>query len=144
MSKYFETQILIEALVEKVFDSLTDPAKTRLYMYNCEVTCDWEIGSPILWIGSADEVTYGKGHLLEYEQNKKLTYTVFDPNSSVEDIPENHLTTSIILEDLDDATLVKVSQGDYAIVANGEERFKHTDEGWKMVLNGLKELAEHY
>ena len=47
-----------------------------------------------------------------------------------------------MLEELEDSTLVKVSQGDYAKVANGEERFQHTDEGWQMVLNGLKELAE--
>ena len=142
MSKYFETYILIDASPEKVFDALTDPAKTRLYMYNCEVNCDWEVGSHMLWIGSVDEIVYGKGHLLEFESNNKLTYTVFDPNSTVEDIPENYLVTRITLEDLEDETLVKISQGDYAKVASGEERFKHAESGWKMVLNGLKELVE--
>ena len=86
MPKFYESHILIEASPEKVFDALTDPAKTRLYMFNCEVTCDWEVGSPMLWIGAADEVVYVKGHLLVYEPNKELTYTVFDPNSTVEDI----------------------------------------------------------
>lgn len=140
--KLYEQQLLIEASPADVFDALTNPLKTRLYMYNCEPVCDWEVASPLLWKGALDDVVYVKGHLLVYEPDKELTYTVFDPNSTIEDIPENYLTTQIILEEVEGATLVKVSQGDFEKVANGQERFKHADGGWNMVLNGLKELVE--
>ena len=36
----------------QVWDMLTNPQKTKLYMFGCETVTDWKPGSELLWRGS--------------------------------------------------------------------------------------------
>ena len=143
-SLFIQNEVLISASINTVWDMLTNPEKTVLYMFGCIVVTDWKPGDSILWIGSKDEVTYVKGEIVEIDPGKKLTYTVIDPHGEYEDIPENYLTVSYTLIPQGDDTMLKVTQGDYTTVAEGEKRYQDSEEqgGWQSVLDKVKELCE--
>ena len=139
--KYFKFAIVIEAEPKVVWEALTNPIFTKIYMFGCEVVSDWKLWEPVEWKGAEDGIIYVKGILLDYEKEKKLSYTVFDPNAGYKDIPENYLTTTYLIEQSEGKTVLSISQGDYSKVENGEKRFKESI-GWKMVLKGLKQMLE--
>ena len=79
------------------------------------------------------------------EQDRFLEYTVIDPNSDIEDIPENYLNVTYTLTPEGDQTRLDVTQGDYDNVADGETRYEHSynnGEGWMPILKQIKTLAE--
>jgi uncharacterized protein YndB with AHSA1/START domain len=139
-----ENEIFINAPLGTVWELLVDPEKTKLYMYGCEVICDWIIGEPILWKGATDDVIYVKGDLVALDPGKSLVYTVIDPNGNYPDIPENYLTVHYKLTTEGEGTRFKVTQGDYAKVEDGEKRYKDSMDayGWQSVLEKIKEIAE--
>jgi hypothetical protein len=74
-----------------------------------------------------------------------LAYTTFDPNSTLEDIPENYVTVTYTLTPKGNQTLLEVTQGDFAHVADGERRYTETynnGEGWTPILVQIKKLVE--
>ena len=141
---YTRDEIIIQASTDAIWDVLVNPEMTKLYMYGCEVLSDWKIGSPVLWRGAEDGITYVKGELVAFEKNQEFAFTVIDPNGSYEDIPENYLTARYTLEKTKDGIKLVVTQGDYAHVEEGEKRYKDTIDagGWQPVLEGIKKLAE--
>ena len=138
----YETQITINAPVAKVWEALITPEITRQYMYGCDVISDWRIGSSVAWKGAADAVIYVIGDLVAFEPNQLLSFTVFDPHGKYENIPENYLTSTYQLSAVGGQTLVKVSQGDYAKVEDGEKRFQDSVSGWNATLEALKKILE--
>jgi len=139
--------ITIQAPAARVWDALVNPEQTKKYMFGCETVSDWKIGSPLLWRGNyeGNEMVFVKGHIVELQPEKLLAYTVIDPNNAeVPDIPENYLTVTYQLNEADGQTELRVSQGDYATVADGENRYHHTLEegGWQSILDSLKEMVE--
>lgn len=139
--------IAIRASAAKVWDALTNPAQTKEYMFGCEALSDWKVGSPLIWKGNFDgvELVAVKGSILEIQPGKFLAYTVIDPNNpSIPDLPENYLTVTYELSEERGETHLTATQGDYNIVADGENRYKHSVDGggWAPVLAGIKKLVE--
>jgi len=139
-----ENQILINAAPGTVWHWLVSPDKTKQYMFGCEVVSNWQIGQPMNWVGAADGVAYVTGNLVTLEQEKEFAYTTFDPQGTYVDIPENHLTVTYTLTAQAGGTLLKVTQGDYAAVADGAKRYEDTmaQGGWGSVLAKIKALVE--
>ena len=142
-----KNSILINTLPQKVWDALINPNKTKIYMYGCETVSDWKVGSQLLWKGNYEgtEMVFVKGNIIEIEDFKKLVYTVFDPNSTMEDISQNYLTVTYELSAENEKTLLSVTQGDYNIVAEGDKRYKDSNnngEGWNPILIQIKKLVE--
>jgi uncharacterized protein YndB with AHSA1/START domain len=140
-------EILIKAPASKVWDILTNPEHTKKYMFGCEALSDWKPGSPLIWkmMHEGKEFIPVKGKILNIVPDKLLRYTVFDPNSTMEDIPENYLTVTYELFEENGSTLLEVTQGDYNKVADGERRYKESynnGEGWNPILVQIKKLAE--
>lgn len=139
--------VLIHATKENVWDALVNPSKTKVYMFGCETISDWNVGSDLLWEGSYEgqKMVFVKGKIVHHEPFHKLIYTVFDPNSTMEDIPENYLTVTYDLEEKEGGTLLIVTQGDYSKVADGERRYQeayNSGEGWNPILVAIKKLVE--
>jgi uncharacterized protein YndB with AHSA1/START domain len=135
-------EIILNAPISKVWDALTNPEKTKAYMFNCKVVTDWKVGSPIIWKGAEDEKEYVKGNILNYEKEKLLEYITFDPNSETKDDPDNHLSVKMQLVPEGDRTLLKITQGDFSKVSNAQKRYDETIFGWEYALGGLKNLIE--
>ena len=132
----------IKAPARRVWEILTDPGHTQKYMFGCEVVSDWKIGSALLWKGASDGVIYVKGNLLRLEKEKLFEFTVFDPNSGIEDVPSNYSTVTIELTPGNGGTLLSVTQGDFAGMADGKNRFMSAEAGWDVVLPKIQEMAE--
>src|SRR5262249_6997893 len=121
----------------------TDNEFIPQYMFNCVAETDWKPGSPLLWKGSGDGKLYVKGTIVAIEAPHRLVYTVIDPNSTIPDIPANYLTMTFSLTaKKDQGSILEVTQGDFATVAEGQRRYKETLEGDDMWLQGIKRVAE--
>jgi uncharacterized protein YndB with AHSA1/START domain len=142
-----ENSIVINAPVSKVWDALVNPEQTKKYMFGCETVSDWKIGSPLLWKGNYEgkEMVFVKGVIVDIKPEKFLAYTTIDPNSSIDDLSENHLTVTYELSVAEGQTILRVTQGDYATVAEGERRYNEAfngGEGWNPILVEIKKLVE--
>jgi len=143
-----ENKIIINASADKVWDALINPEQTKKYMFGCETISDWKKGSPLIWkmIHEGKDFIPVKGHIVEIEPNKLLSYTVIDPhNPNIPDIPENYLTVTYTLSETNNQTLLTVTQGNYNTVADGEKRYKESynnGEGWNPILVQIKALVE--
>ena len=138
-------EIVFKAPKSKVWDMLINPSITKQYMYGTEVLSDWGIGDPVLWKGkteSGEDIIHVKGEVVRYDPENEVAFTMFDPNSDIEDIPENYVELSYTLEEVEEGTKLTITQGDYATVAQGESRMADSAKGWGMVLPLMKEIAE--
>jgi uncharacterized protein YndB with AHSA1/START domain len=136
-------EIEIGAPPSTVWKVLTDNEYIPRYMFNCVTETDWRPGSPLLWKGAADGKLYVKGNIVAADAPHRLVYTVIDPNSTIPDIPANYLTMTFSLKGKEDhGSVLEVTQGDFAAVAEGRRRYKDSLEGDEMVLQGIKKVAE--
>ena len=142
-----KNSISINAPASKVWDALTNPEQTKKYMFGCETVSDWNIGSSLLWKLDYEgkQMVAVKGKIVALEPEKFLAYTTIDPNSTIEDIPENYLKVTYDLTGENGRTILTVTQGDYSKVADGERRYKEAyngGEGWNPILVEIKKLVE--
>lgn len=144
--KFIESEVVINSTMEKVWDALTNPNKTKQYMFGCEIISDLQAGSPILWQGEVEGemIVFVKGHVVDVTPGRMLAYTTFDPQSEVPDVPENYLTVTYKLSDYESGVLLNVTQGDYNLVHDGEARFNDAEQGggWYGLLLAIKEMVE--
>jgi uncharacterized protein YndB with AHSA1/START domain len=147
VESFIHNTITIQAPPAVVWDMLVNPQQTKKYMFGCETVSDWKVGSPLLWRGvhEGKEMVFVKGNIVKIEPNRLLVYTVFDPFSTMPDIPENYLDITYELIPEKGGTTLKVSQGDYTKVAEGERRYAESynnGEGWNPLLVQIKKLIE--
>ena len=140
--------ILINAPKVKVWDALVNPDQTKKYMFGCETVSDWKKGSPLIWRGMYEgkPMDFVTGIIADITPGKFLAYTTIDPNSDIDNIPENHLLVTYDLSEDNGQTVLTVTQGDYSKVANAEARYKeayNNGEGWHPLLVQIKELVEN-
>ncbi|MCC6462479.1 MAG: SRPBCC domain-containing protein [Saprospiraceae bacterium] len=137
-------EILIPAPAAKVWDALVNPEQTKKYMFGCAAVSDWQVGSPLLWQAEYEgrQMVFVKGHIVAIEPEKLLVYTTFDPNSNLEDIPENYATVTYRLTEQDGQTHLFVSQGDFALLGDGERRYNEVmaGGGWEPILINVANL----
>ena len=142
-----KNSIAINAPAAKVWDALVNPEQTKKYMFGCETVSDWKPGSDLLWRGNYEgkDMVFVKGKIVEIIPEKFLSYTTIDPNSGIEDIPENYLTVTYDLKEENGQILLTATQGDYSTVGDGEKRFRETLEGggWQPILDEIKKLVEN-
>jgi uncharacterized protein YndB with AHSA1/START domain len=140
-----EKKVQFNVPKEKVWNLLTNPAVTKEYMFGCEVISDWKIGSPILWKGETEdgnEIIYVKGSIIEVIAGQKVTFTMFDPNMKLDDVPENYLNLTYELKEMDDKTILKLTQGNFASVSDGKKRYEESLKGWEMTIPMMIQIAE--
>ena len=129
----------IHAPASQVWEALTEPELIKQYLFGSEVVTDWKVGSPIyyrgMWEGRAFE---DKGTVLEVEPNQRLVSTHWSPLSGVPDVPENYHTVTYLLDEHDGNTDVTILQDHNA----SEEEKQHSEQNWRVVLDGLKKLVE--
>jgi uncharacterized protein YndB with AHSA1/START domain len=131
--------MLINAPVSRVWDAITKPELIKQYLFDTDVISDWKVGSPILYRGEWKGKPFeDKGEILEIEPEKKLVSTHWSPLSGVPDQPENYHTVTYNLVSKDDKTELTITQDNNA----SEQEKAHSEENWKAVLLGLKNLLE--
>ena len=143
---FVENEITIQAPISKVWDALINPEQTAKYMHGCAAVSEFTVGSSIEWKATMDgnEMTFVTGNIVSIETEKLLAYTTFDPFGTFENIPQNYLTVTYTLSENDGQTRFKVTQGDYSLIANGEQRYNQAiaEGGWSSLLIEIKQLVE--
>jgi uncharacterized protein YndB with AHSA1/START domain len=145
---FVSNSITIDAPAYEVWDALVNPQKTKIYMFGCEAISGWKPGDDLIWKGIFDgqELVAVKGKVISINPGIRLEYTTFDPNNpAMKDLPENYLNVIYELNEVGGKTMLTVSQGDFSIVANGDQRYKevyNNGEGWNPILVQIKSLVE--
>jgi len=140
-------EIIIKGTLSQVWDMLTNPRKTKLYMFGCETVTDWKPGSELLWRGNyqGQEMVFVKGYVIDIIPEKLLKYSVIDPNATYAQIPENHLNVTYELSEAEDMVKLTVSQDGFETAADGDKRYEdvyNKGEGWNPILLEIKRLTE--
>ena len=141
MSKPFvaKATVAINAPTSRVWDALTKPDLIKQYLFGTEVTTDWRVGSPITYEGTWEGKAYkDKGKVLQVEPGKLLVSTFWSSLSGSPDVPENYQTVRYELSAEGGGTRLTVVQDNNAT----REDANHSEQNWKMVLSGMKELLE--
>lgn len=139
MSDQIQRKLTLNAKPEDVWRVLTTPGETKKYMFNCEVSSDWKVGSEIKWNGNYQGYESGeRGEILEIEKNRHLKYSSIDPNFGIELKPENylHLTYDLIPTDGKTELLTTIEN------FNGDpNRLQHVAKGWdNIVLPAIEKI----
>jgi uncharacterized protein YndB with AHSA1/START domain len=134
-----KSSITIDASAARVWDALTNPDLIKKYFYGSKAVTDWKVGSPIKFIGEWEGKTYeDKGVILQSEPEKLFQYTYLSSFSTLPDVPENYANITYELYEEDGHTTLNVKQENI----EDEEKRKHSETGWKDVLQNLKNLLE--
>ena len=134
-----EVRTTIDATIEDVWEGLTDPALIKQYFFGTDTYTDWQPGSPIRFTGEWQGKTYAdKGTIMEVKPYKLIRYDYWSSMSGIEDRPENYIVVTYELSGKDGAVELLVRQQNIP-----DEKTKiHSEENWKKVIAGLKELVE--
>lgn len=122
-----------------VWRALTDRESIRQYFFGTEAISDWLAGSSLVFKGEWEGKAYeDKGNVHVAVPGKLLTYDYWSEFSGLEDSPENYSMVSYMLDKTEKGTLVTLTQKGFA----SEEAQAHSEGGWAMVLQNLKDLLE--
>ena len=147
MAKLFvEKTIEINAPAAKVWDVLTRREYTAEWApafsggTPFHIESDWQPGSPVLWIGQDGNVIV-EGNVTALKPRTFLRFTVFDVRGARPPVTEEDGITYELTEDHGKTTL-RLLQGDFSAMAEGEKYRRLSAEIWDRVLPKVKELAE--
>lgn len=138
-SQKITRELHLDASSADVWDTLTNPAKTSKFMFNCKVESNWQVGSSIAWKGNYQGYESGeRGTIIAVEKGRLLKYSSFDPNFGLADIAENYLHITYELTETGGKTRLVTSIENF----NGDpERMKHIASGWDNIV--LPALASY-
>lgn len=130
----------INAPAAIVWQGLTDAEMIKKYFFGTQAISDWQEGSPLIFKGEWQGKEYmDKGTILKSEPGKLLKYKYWSSMSGMEDKPENYANITYQLKPQGGQTLLTVTQEGIKT----EEQKQHSEQNWKMVLDGLKNLLEN-
>lgn len=148
MPKLFvDKSIEIDALPFKVWDVLTLPEYTSQWAPAFErggpfrIESSWRIGAPVLW-KDEDEQAVVEGTVTRIEPEKLLRFTVFDVRAAQRPAVTEEDGITFELSQRAARTLLRVRQGDFSTMPEGEKHRQASGEIWDRVLPRIKELAE--
>ena len=136
--------VTFKASQAQVWDLLTNPEKTRQYMFGSEVISTWNVGDSIEWKGKTEAgkaIVFVKGEIVEYTAGKLLTQTMFDPHMGLDDVSENYAKLTYALFEDKTGTVLKITQ-DFTGVGQAQKRFEESQQGWPMVIKLMKEMLD--
>ena len=129
----------IQASASRVWQALTRPEIIKQYFFGTETITDWKEGSPIKFRGEWKGKHYeDKGTVLDVEPNALLRYSYWSSMSGSEDKPENYAPVTYALTDMNNKTILTVTQENIP----NEKAKESTEKNWKKVLKNLKNLLE--
>ncbi len=129
----------IHATASRVWEALTNPELIKQYFFGSNIVTDWKVGSPIYYRGEWQGRSYeDKGVVKVFEPERRLVATHWSPLSGVPDTPDNYHTVTYLLTGRGGSTDVTITQDHNA----SEEEKQHSEQNWKTVLAGLKQLLE--
>ncbi len=147
MPKLFvDKTIEINAPASKVWDMLTNREHTSQWAPEFSggapfhIESDWKPDSAVLWKDQGGNVIV-EGNVTALEPNKFLRFTVFDVRGEKPPVTEEDGITYELTEHTGKTTL-RLLQGDFSAMPEGEKYHRLSAEVWDRVLPKIKALAE--
>ena len=138
MAKNIST-IIINAPIEKVWDTITRAELVKLWQYGSDLLTTWEIGTEIKFKTEWEDKVFEQwGKVLEVKPNQLVRYSLFAPRPGLEDKPENYFIMNYILTIDNGQTKLEIVQEDNRLNAKQEEPQGEENP----VLQSLKKIAE--
>jgi uncharacterized protein YndB with AHSA1/START domain len=142
MSQRFTDAVDIDAPVGIAWGSLTRIEHMREWMGEPEMMIDvetsWTVGSPMVVRGFHYERFENTGVVLEFDPQKKLSYTHRSSLSQLADQPQNYTTLAFHLDSMGERTTLTLVATDFPTPTI----FKHLELYWTGTLRVLKQYAE--
>lgn len=101
-----ERSVVINSDLKRIWDTLINPAKIKLYLFGSNVETDWKVGSPVTFTRDSNSVRYqDKGIILEYDEGKHLEFSYWSSQEGYADIPENYSVITYTLDKENDKSV---------------------------------------
>jgi uncharacterized protein YndB with AHSA1/START domain len=137
--KILNKTININASISKVWNGLTNPDLIKEWLFGSIVISDWKVGSQILFTGNWQGTNYAdKGTILAFDPGNKFQYNYWSGFSGLPDSPENYSVITFELTPNDNATILTLTQSNFAT----ETGYEHSDKNWDATLELLKKIIE--
>lgn len=131
--------IKLNASPDKVWDTLTNPEKVKLWQYGSDLQTSWEIGTSIKFVTKWEDKVFEQwGTVLEFTPLTKLSYSLFAQRPDLEDKPENYFIMNYVLTAENGQTKLEIIQEDNRPNAVQEEPQGEENP----ILQTLKKLVE--
>lgn len=131
--------IRINASIQKVWKTVTDPEMVKLWQFGSDLITTWNVGSEIRFVTKWEEQIFEQwGIILEIREYELLKYSLFAPRPDLEDKPENYFIMSYILSEENGLIKLEIIQEDNRQNAIQEELQGEENP----ILKSLKDLAE--
>lgn len=138
----FSIGVTINAEPTKVWKVLTSPGVMTQWMaepeMKIEVETNWKINAPIFIRGFHHLQFENRGVVLEYDKEKKLSYTHLSSLSRLEDKPGNYSVLEFILTPVDKQTLLALNITNFPT----DTIRKHLEFYWRTTIVRIKKQAE--
>jgi hypothetical protein len=133
--------VLLNAEASRVWDILTNRGVNKSHMYDMTVNTEWTAGTPIRWQGTHDNRSIVRqGRVIEVTPVRTLQYSIFDPYSGLEDIPENYIHVTYRITPRNGRTELSVTLSNFA---GDSTRAQLAAEEWDFnIIPQLKNAAE--
>jgi uncharacterized protein YndB with AHSA1/START domain len=140
----FTANVLIDGAVASVWRTLTDPVLMKHWMGDTEMEIEidttWTIGSPIIIRGFHHVRFENRGEVLEFEKEKKLSYTHLSSVSRLPDVKENYSVIEFMLEEQGIGTLLTIAITNFPT----ESIRKHMEFYWRGTTQKIKHQVESH
>ena len=140
--KKIENTILIEAFPDVVWKFLTKPEFMKHWMgekeMGIEVSTNWKIGNPISISGFHHIKFENRGTVLDFEPQKKLSYTHLSSLSLLSDVKAHYSIITFLLKKINDKTELTLQLENFPT----EAIYKHLNFYWRGTLMQLKSFIE--
>jgi uncharacterized protein YndB with AHSA1/START domain len=138
----FSAAVTINSDTTQVWNTLTNPELMREWMgdpeMKIEVLTDWTVNSPIL-INVFHHIQFvSRGTILQYDKEKKLSYSHLGSISRLADLPENYSIIEFILLPVDGQTHLTINIENFPT----ETIRKHLEFYWRTTIFTIKTAVE--
>lgn len=133
--------ITINALAEKVWQALTNPADMQQWMgeFKIDIHTTWQVGSPITVNGTLYKKPFeNKGIVMAFEPGHEIAYSHLSSLSNLEDVPGNYSHIHFALAPAGQETTLTLTITQFAT----DIIYKHLAFYWNGTLEVLRKYAE--
>jgi uncharacterized protein YndB with AHSA1/START domain len=131
--------IKLNATLDKVWDTLTNPERVKLWQFGSDLFTTWEVGSNIEFVTEWEGQIFKQwGKILEMKQNELIKYSLFAPRPGLEDKLENYFIMNYVLTEENGQTKLEIIQED-----NRPNAVQEAPQGEEnVILQSLKIIVE--
>lgn len=142
MTNLIEKTVVINALATNVWKALTQPFLMKQWMgeeeMNLHIQTSWAVNTPITITGFHHLPFVNKGTILEFDEEKVLSYSQNSSLSRLPDVPENYSVIKFNLSPSDTQTALTLTITNFPT----ETIYKHLEFYWQSTIVLLKKFVE--